>query len=158
MEYLFSDYDLYAVRENTREKMVHAIDNADVAIISGRDPQEVANEFVDQFRLDTPILTEGAISVDVEEAEVDVSGDPNRAIFRGGPFHAPGIRATYFIPFTGDRDLFKCRPNTYTTVLPAVNEVRRNELVLIFERGDTNVVATKEFFDRELSQIKKYLG
>jgi hypothetical protein len=69
VEYLYSDYDLYAVRENTREKMVQTIDSADASIISGRDPQEVADEFVAQFRLDTPVLTEGAIGVDVEEAE-----------------------------------------------------------------------------------------
>jgi hypothetical protein len=53
VEYLFSDYDLYAVRENTREQMVQTIDNADAAIIRGRDPQEVATEFVEQCSVST---------------------------------------------------------------------------------------------------------
>jgi len=157
VEYLFSDYDLFAVCENTREKMVHTINTADAAMIA-RDAKEVAEEFVEQFRLDTPVLTEGAVSVDVEEVQVDVSGDRNRAFFGPGPFCAPGIRATYFVPFTGDVDLFKCRPSTTTSILAAVDSVQKNELVLAYERGDTNVAATKEGFDRDLSTIREYLG
>lgn len=61
------------------------------------------------------------------------------------------------MPFTGDPDLFKCRPSTYTSVLPAVDVLRKNELVLAYERGDTNVAGTKEHFNRDLSTIKEYL-
>jgi hypothetical protein len=78
VEYLFSDYDLRAVLDNQREHMLRAIDDADASVVSGRPAEEVAEEFVRQFRLEPPVLTEGAISVDVEEAQVDVSGDANR--------------------------------------------------------------------------------
>jgi hypothetical protein len=157
VEYLFSNYDLYAIGENAREQLVEAINSADVARVSGREPKEVAAEFAEQLRLDIPALIERAISVDVEEAQVDVSHDPNRAILRPGPFHVPGIRVTYFVPFAGDANAFKCRPSTYTTQVPAVDEVRKGALVSGYERADTRAEATKEHFDRDLSLIEQYL-
>ena len=125
MEYLFRDYDLHAVLENQREQMVRAINDADASVVVGRPVEDIADDFVHQFELDPPELTEGAISVDVEEAQVDVSGDPNRFFLdHDRPFYVPGIRATYHVPFTGDHNLFKCRPSTFSTVLPAVDSVR----------------------------------
>ncbi len=80
VEYLFRDYDLHAVLENQREQMVQAINGADASVLTGRSTEEVADEFVRQFQVDPPELTEGAISVDVEEAQVDVSGDPRSMV------------------------------------------------------------------------------
>ncbi len=158
MEYLFSDCDLYAVLENQREHMVQAINDADASVVNGRPAEEVADEFVRQFQLNPPELTEGAISVEVEEAQVDVSGDPNRLFFdHQGPFYVPGIRATYYVPFSGDPYLLKCRPSTYSTMLPAVDNINGHELVFSYERGDTNVAATKEQFERDLSTLRQYV-
>jgi len=43
--------------------------------------------------------------MDVEEVQVDVSGDRQRAIFdRSRPFYMPGFRVTYYVPFRGDKD------------------------------------------------------
>ena len=92
MEYLFSDYDLHAVQENQRAAMVAEINNSPGAVADGRTPDEIAAEFVHRFRLDTP---DGAISMDVEEVQVDVSGDRQRAIFDWSrPFYIPGFRVT----------------------------------------------------------------
>jgi hypothetical protein len=157
VEYLFSDYDLHAVLDNQREQMVQAINGADALVVSGRPADEVADEFVRQFQLDPPELTEGAISVDVEEAQVDVSGDPNRFLFdHDGPIYVPGIRATYYVPFSGDQDLLRCQPSTFSTVLPAVDEIHDHELVFSYQRADTNVAGTKEHFERDLSTLKEY--
>src|SRR6266478_5728839 len=158
VEYLFSDYDLYAVIENQRERMVQAINGADASIVNGRPAEEVADEFVRQFHLNPPELTEGAISVDVQEAQVDVSSDPNRLFFdHHGPFYVPGIRATYYVPFSGDAELFKCRPSSFSTSVPAVDNIDDGELVFSYERGDTNVTATKEQFERDLSVVRQHL-
>ncbi len=78
MEYLFRDYDLYAVLEGQRDQMVQAINGAEASVVDGRPAEDIADDFVHQFQLNPPEFTEGAISVDVEEAQVDVSGDPNR--------------------------------------------------------------------------------
>ena len=158
VEYLFSDYDLQAVLRNQSEKMVQSINGAEAQVLSGQTTDEIAADFVQQFQLTPPELTEGAISVDVEEAQVDVSGDPNRFFFdHVGPFYVPGIRATYFVPFTGEPDLFKCRPSTFSTVLPSVDDIHDHDLIFSYERGDTNVAETKRQFERDLSTLKEYL-
>ena len=161
-EYLFHDYHFFSVQENQLERLRQAIESADAARIQTGSVEEVAGLFVQQFRLDVPELTEGAISVDVEEAQVDVSGDPMRAFIygdsRGGGSHlVPGIRATYFVPFSGDKGLLKVQPNTYTTVIPFA-DVRGNELRFVFERPDQNVGETKKALEGELSLVKQYLG
>lgn len=158
MEYLFSDHNLHDVLENQREHMVQSINGADASIVNRRPAEEVADEFVRQFQLNPPELTEGAISVDVQEAQVDVSGDLNRLFFdHEGPFRVPGIRATYYVPFSGDPDLLKCRPSTFSTVLTAVDSICGHELSLSYDRGDTNVAATKEQFERDLSTLRQYV-
>src|ERR1043165_6144586 len=91
--YLFHDYDLHAGLQGQIEKLKQTIDAADPASIAD-DLDEVVERFVPDFHVDTPELIEGAVSVDVEEAKVDASGDPRR-IFRpdrSGPFYVPGIR------------------------------------------------------------------
>ena len=104
--------------------MVAEINNSPAAVADGRTPDEIAAEFVHRFRLDTPDLTEGAISMDVEEVQVDVSGDRQRAIFdRSRPFYMPGFRVTYYVPFRGDTDLLKCQPNTFA--IAAIRRLRR---------------------------------
>jgi hypothetical protein len=160
-DYLFRTYDFHGVQEHQQEKMKQAIDAADAAAVQAGSVEEVANTFVEQFRVEVPELTEGAISVDLEEAQVDVSGDRMRAFydgeFGGGPRYVPGIRASYFVPFRGDPELFKCQPNSFGSSVPFA-EIGINELRFVFERGDQNVAETKKAFDRELSLVKEYLA
>jgi hypothetical protein len=157
--YLFHDYDLRAVCDNHQEQMKNAIENADGHAIRSGDLDALTEAYVAQFGLDVPQLAEGATSVEVEEAQVDVSHDPRRFIRdRDEPFYVSGIRATYFVPYTGDGDLFKCRPSTFTTVIPAVTNLLQDELVFAVERPDQNVAATKQAFEGELSRVKEYLA
>jgi len=150
--YLFSDYDLRAVCEGQRERMKAAIDGADADAIRAGDLEALTEAYVAQFALEVPELAEGATSVEVDEAQVDVSHDPRRFIRdRDEPFHVPGIRATYFVPYRGDGQLFKFQPSTFTTVVPAVTDLLEDELVFRIERADQDVAATKAAFDRVLS-------
>ena len=77
--------------------------------------------------------------------------------FTHGTRSMPGIRATCFVPYRGDKALFLCQPNTFTTVLPFA-EVGANELRFTFERPDQNVGATKQAFDSDLATVKQHLG
>src|SRR5688572_7092409 len=111
-EYLFSDYDMHGVQQAQRVAVKKAVEDIRAEEFGATEIEDLTAAFVDRFRLDPPTLTEGAISVDVEEAQVDVTGDFSRGTFGRGPHLVPGIRASYFVPFTGDRQMFKVRPNT----------------------------------------------
>ena len=156
-ELLFSEYDFHAVQENQRRKMNEAIDQAPAEQIKSREVEPLVEEFVWRFRLDAPELTEGATSVTVEEAQVDASGDFSRRFFSPGPHYMPGIRATYYVPFQGERKMFKCRPNRWTSVIPAA-ELGNAELLFTIDRTDQNVAATKSAFEEEVARVKEYLG
>lgn len=156
-QYLFHDFDFHAVQENQRRRMLAAIEQADAGAIRRGDVDVVADDFAGRFRLDAPILTEGAVSLAVEEAQVDATGDFSRAFVGPGPHYVPGIRATYYVPYTGEREMFRCRPSTFTTVLPAA-ELKPGELRFVYERTDQNVAGTKQSFDHDLREVKRYLG
>jgi TIR domain len=124
-----------------------------------REPEEqLVAYFVEQFRVDVPVLTQGAISVSADEMQVDVSQDPNRMVFdRSRPLYRPGLRVTYHVPFVGDANLFDCQPSTHTLNPPRA-DVGGNELRFWYDRTDNDVAATKARFDEELREVQKYLG
>jgi len=160
-DYLFWKYDFHAVQESQRKRMQQAIAEASAGAIEDGAVDVVAERFAADFRLYVPELTEGAISATVDETRVDISKDRSLsfqyATFGPGPHYIPGITATYFVPFVGDKEMFRCKPSTFTTVIPAA-EVTETELRFRFVRPGEDVAATKQDFDRELSLVKQYMG
>ena len=159
--YLFWTHDFHAVQQQLREQMNQAIDQATPDAIRTGTVEEVAEMFAVQFRVQTPELTEGAISASVEETKVDVSRDRSLAFmygaFESGSHYVSGITATFYVPYSGDPEMFKWKPSTFTTVIPAA-EIRGNELHFRFVRPGQDVAEAKKDFDGELSRAKKYLG
>jgi hypothetical protein len=160
-DYLFWKHDFHAVQEAQRARLKQAIAEAPAESVRLGSDEEAADRFADEVRLYAPELTEGAISATVEETQVDISRDRSLsfqyATFGPGPHYIPGITATYFVPFVGEREMFRCKPSTYTTVIPAA-EVTATELKFRFVQPGQDVAATKQAFDRELSTVKQYLG
>src|SRR5205823_14136016 len=100
---LFRQYDVRATLDAQVPEIHKVIDTyPGDALVREPDDQLVA-EFTERFRVDAPVLTEGAISVDAEEVRVDVSGDRNRDIRdRAGRSTYPEFRSptTYRSPAT----------------------------------------------------------
>lgn len=155
-EHLFSGYDFYSLQKRQRQRMAAAILEAQTELIRTGDVEELAKRFADQFALEAPTLIEGALSVSVEEAEVDVTGDIRYCAFGPGPTYAEGIRASYYMPYSGEREMFRCTPSTRNLSMRPV-ELSNGELTFTYERPDQDVPATKVEFDRELSQIRQSL-
>jgi hypothetical protein len=156
-EYLFHQYDLFSAVHAWKEGLKAAIEKADPNTLQNGNVDEAAQPFLSEFQAQVPELTEGAISVDVEEAQVDVTGDIHYGHFGPGKLHVPGIRASYFVPFTGDPDMFRVKPSRYSSLIPAA-AIENNELRFTFERAGQDVAATKKAFDEELGRVKEYLG
>ncbi len=136
-----------------------AIEGADANAIRSGDLEALTEAYIAQFSLESPELAEGAISVEVEEAQVDLSWDRSRHIInRDEPFHIPGIRATYYVPYRGDGQLFRCHPSTFSSVAPAVTDILEDALVFTVERSDQNVAATKTAFEEDLKRVKEWLA
>jgi hypothetical protein len=154
---LFSRFPFYAVQEHQRKQLATAIDQEDPEVIRTGDIDALMNDFAERFAVEAPRLLEGAISVDVEEAEVDVTGDFRFGAFDDEPVHVAGIRAEYYVPYEGGEEMFQCSASARNLSMRPI-ELRKQELVFTYERPDQDVAATKAEFDRELAQVRESLG
>lgn len=157
VDYLFARTEWHDVQDSQRQRLTSAIDNAAPSVIQSGTVDEVAEGFVSEFQLAIPVLIEGAVSVDLQETKVDVTGDFRYGHFRRGLHMVPGIRASYFVPFTGDANMFQISPTMWSSVHP-VAAIERNELRFTFERPGQPVDETKNAFEEELELVKTNLA
>jgi hypothetical protein len=157
-DYLFSKYDLNKVTESVVQKMGAEIDGLAEAQLLGTAPDAMARYFADKYRLDVPQLHEDQITVDPVETRVDVSQDPGRFIReRSGPFYVAGTDFRYFVPYSGEGDLFRCQGNQISMNPPRA-EIESGHLVFSFVRTDANADAVKAEFDQRLGHTKDLLA
>lgn len=108
--------------------------------------------------VNSPIeLLEDQINVSTRDANIDVSHDPNRHFFEPGPHYVAGLEVTYHLPFRGNPDLLRCRPNTFT-LNPPRGVIEGQELTFPYDQANRDVLATKKEFASDLAAIKKHLG
>jgi len=136
--------------------MLAAIDNADTELIRSGDVAELVQQFAQQYSLEAPTLIEGALSITVDETQVDVTGNIRYGAFGPGPTFTQGISASYFVPFSGDAEMFDCRASRWNLSLRPV-ELGKGELIFTYLRTDQDVEATKAEFDKEIAQIQESL-
>jgi hypothetical protein len=157
-EPLFRQYDLRRTLDNQEPEIDKAIEAYPADALARDSEEELVAHFAERFRVDAPVITEGAISVAAEEAQIDVSGDRNRDIWdRSRPFYVPGIEVTYYVPFTGDANLFKFAPST-SDFNPPRADIVGQELHFRYKRAGADVAATKNDFERELGKVRQYLS
>jgi hypothetical protein len=156
-ELLFHKYDLRALIEQHKQKLFGAIQALDSKTLLNTSVEELAGDLLREYRIDVPKFQIEGISVSQEVAQIDVRHDFNRAIFdRSKPFCIEGTRFSFFVPFTGDKELFRCQPSTFTTTLPRAF-IGTNELTFIYEMADPSPSAVRAMFDRGLAEVTKHL-
>ena len=118
-------------------------------------PEKLCDYFVEKYSVDPLVIDESGIQVDYGDAQVDVSHRFEYAVFdRSTPTFVTGTRITFFVPFSGDAELFKCRPSTFS-LNPPRGVVRGNDLVFVYERTTHDVLRIRSEFDRELQSVQQ---
>ena len=153
---LFTRFPFYAVQDNQRKLLAAAIDQEDPEVIRTGDIDALSQDFAERFGVEAPRLIEGAISLNLEEAQVNVAGDFRFGAFGDEPFYVPGIHAEYYVPYEGEEELFQCSASAMNLGMRPV-ELRKQELVFAYERPDQDVAATKAEFEREVGQVRQSL-
>ena len=155
--YLFSSYGLRDTLETQSSAMRSEIDGMDDDRLLNTSVADMVWYLDEKYRIEPITLDESGISVDQNETHIDVSGDRNRYIRdRSGPFYVSGTSNRFFVPFTGDSSLFKCQPSTYTSA-PPIGTIENNKLVLHYDTTEHNAERLRNDFNRDLSEIKRYL-
>lgn len=116
----------------------------------------LSNQLISHNTLKTPILDEDNIEVKIET--VSIEGNPYHAKILGQPHYTTSEKLNFHIPFHGDSVLFNCLPTTYTSNRP-YGRIDKQELVIEYIKTREDTPQTiKNHVDKELQNIKKYLG
>ena len=120
--------------------------------------EKLCEYFVEKYSIDPLVIDESAIQVDYGDAQVDVSHRFEYAVFdRSTPTYVTGTRITFFAPFSGDPELFKCRPSTFS-LNPPRGVVRGNELVFVYDGTPQDVPNIRSEFDCEMQNVQQNLS
>ena len=156
--FVFQEYDLDSVLHSQHQQAKEKIESLVEKQLSLESLENLVQGMAEQFKVNPIILIEGAISVSVEETKVDVSHERNRFIIdRSKPFLIPGIRVDYYIPYSGDKILFRCRPSTFNSNPPNAH-ITDTEVLISQSIAGTDAALTRVYFDSQLSNLKQYLG
>lgn len=155
---LFHQADLRAVLEAQERNMVGEIDALPENQLLNTPVEDLCNYFVEKFTVEPPKLNEAGIQADYGDAKIDVSRRFEYAAFGSeSSVYVTGTKLTFYIPFEGDQNLFKCRPSTFNYNPPRA-DVRNGELCMVYERTASDVSNIQSEFKRELENLKEYLS
>ena len=151
---LFSKYDLRGTIENQGHALAKDINSLGENEVLSASQEEMVTYLVEKHGINPLAIDEPSIQMDYSEVQLDVSRHHEYLILAfTGPRHVTGTRLTFFVPFTGDADLFHCRPSTRRMGLPAPN-VGSNELVFTYEATKDRSSGINDTFKEDLHQIQ----
>lgn len=153
---LFSGADLDTALRHQLSRIPESIDGiAESQLLSTSDEQLVAAVIAD-LGVEPLELHEDKITVDSRDAKIDVSHDFLRGGWGDGPTYANGVEVTYHLPFSGDKELFKCRPSSFSLNPPRA-VVGSGELRFPYDQPDGDVLATRRDFDEDRGKIREWV-
>jgi hypothetical protein len=155
---LFYDQDLSVVLSSQLEGVRDAVERINPGRLRSIDFAELERELLHELDVEPLAFREEDISVDTEESRIDVTHDFDRGFFPGeGRSLVSGLQVTYYLPFTGDPRLLRCRPNVFTLNPPRA-VIAQGELQFPYDSVDRVVEATKRQFNQDLQTVKEWAG
>lgn len=152
---LFSQGSLQRSLEAHGDGIKREVDTAPEQHVLQADELEWAKALAERYAVEPLVLQRERVYMSPSEAaQVDVSWDsfmrnipdPSR------PAYVPGHRTVVHIPFTGEADVFKARPNPHSMTYPEADG-RNGELLLVIEYPDDRPVNIKGRTDAFLLEI-----
>lgn len=157
-QYLFSDADWFSVEQNQLKKMQEEIAAVNGDRLLNTAVDDLARYFESKFKIEVPALVTEEIVVDQREAKIDVRHDPRRWIDdRSRPVYVPGTEVEVEIPFTGDSEVFRVRPTSYTMSPPRA-EVQSNALVLRISGTDLTADGVQQSINQTINEVQSHLS
>src|SRR5215469_14500373 len=114
---LFYKADMFSVVHAQTEAVKKRVQSLAANKLLNASEQDLVDAVVEELRMNVPVIKEDEIYIaDAGEAQVDVSRDPMRRFLldhHSGPFYVPGNKTVIAVPFEGDAEFFKIKPQTY---------------------------------------------
>lgn len=156
--YLFSSRQLSDVLEAQRLAMRTEVDSLEPNRLLNTAPADLATYFAEKFAIEPIVLHIDKWSVNEGECQVDISGDPRRIWFDRptGPVRIPGQRIQVEVPFEGDKDLFYCRPSTFS-ISPPQAQIRSGVVLMTWDMPHDAARDLKPEIQRLVGEIGDYV-
>ena len=156
-ELLFQAYDLRRTLENHTRNLVNEANSMSENRVLNTPQEDLVEHLVEKHKIPPVAINESGISTDYGEGQIYISGNPRYAVFdRSRPFHVIGTRISFCVPFTGDPDLFRCQPSTYS-LSPPQAVIGPDELVFTYDRTKERTSEIKGEFDRDFEQTRVHI-
>jgi hypothetical protein len=157
VETLFSQNDLSLVLQSQHEMLKRAVEKLGRDEILSVSETDLVQYLVSEFELRVPTLHREAMYAEEKETKIDVSRDPGRDVRGGGPVYVPGTEVTIVVPFSGDEDLFRCRPNLFNYRPPRA-VIASHAISFVYRDETINPEAMKSRIDSDLRNVELWLG
>ena len=155
---LFYANDLNGTLESQQKRIVDEISSLDEERILGTPHEDIIDYFVKKFYVEPIQLEESKIQVGYGDAQIDVRNRFEFAVFDyGRPAYVQGTRITFYIPFSGDYQLFHCRPSTFS-LNPPRGAADKTEVVFTYDLTSVDREQVQSEFNGHLASVKKYIG
>jgi hypothetical protein len=118
----------------------------------GVSPEELTAELASAFLIEPLELDRSGTFAEQGESKIDLGiGWSGRQLYRAGTV------VTYFIPFTGEADLFKYQPSTFTTSWP-IGRVRDGHVEFRYESADATADAVRLEMESAIQRVLQWIG
>lgn len=155
---LFNGSELSEYLDTQRQRIEKLVLGIGAQRLVNSDIEKIVLEITKKLSVSPIVLLEREITVNNKETRVEVSQDPFRYIpDRKKPVFVSGTKVTYYVPFQGNVELLKLKPNRYNYNQPQVTKIIKNELILEYVTTDGNVRQTKRDFDNDIANIKQWI-
>lgn len=157
---LFAQADLRQVIRHQEQKLAEEISEMDGNRLLNTSVEDLVAYFEQEYRIEPIELDEAGITVDQEEAKVDVRGRSEYEVFdRSRPAYVLGTRVNFYVPFKGDAELFKYKPSTFTYSHSQTRiDVQPGILKLTYIVTQHNAEEIKREFEGDMGNLKGNLG
>lgn len=151
-EYLFTGPQLSDVLRGRQANMEARAAALPPERALGVSPAELAAELVADFQVEPLTLLVHKVEAAQDEAQIERGYGSS-----GQRVSHPGTKITYFVPFTGEAELFNFQPSTFTSVWPN-GVIRDGHLEVSHQSVDASADVVKRALNDAIGLVNRWVG
>lgn len=151
---LFNEGDLAIVLMQAEAALKQEIETYDDQKITSASADDLVEAIVEKFQVEPLTLRENETTTEQKQTALETRRIPDGRFLYGD--HQPTISASaisFFVPFEGDRQLFRLRPSTFTLSPPRA-AIRGNDVIFTFTTHALDAAEIKREFENQLRQVQ----
>jgi hypothetical protein len=156
---LFSEGDLYSTLDAQSSAAGKSVEEIPREQFLATTVDTLVEHLCSKFAIEPLVIYEDKMTMDHKETRVEVTGRFDYDFGDGGRVFTPGHELVFYLPFTGDPQLWRMRPSTWSS-MPPRGEVDSRQSVLVIRltnTGNTEADRFKQELQSQLSGIRQLI-